>query len=79
MQGQDLPQHISLLRSTRKVVARRDMLADSGNAEYAMAFNPEFEGFEEEVSPILEAADTQIDYTDSPTKTISSVDESEQD
>ncbi len=78
MQGQTLPQHFSLLRSTRKVVKRRELLTKTSNAEYAMAFNPDFEPFVEEVSPILEAADSQLDYTDRPNPSLSQVDESDQ-
>lgn len=78
MQGNSLPQHMSLLRSTRKVVERRELLTKTGNAEYAMAFNPDYEMFVEEVSPILEAADSQVDYTDRPNPSLSQVDESDQ-
>lgn len=78
MQGQSLPQHISLLRSTRQVVQRRELLTKTSNAEYAMAFNPDFQPFVEDISPIFEAADSQIDYTDSPSSSLSHVDESDQ-
>ncbi len=78
-QSSMLPSNCSLLRSTRQVVDRREMLSDSGNAEYVMAFNPEFAPFAEDLSPLLEAADSAVEYSDRSSKSLSSVDSSKKD
>ena len=63
-QSQYLPTNIRLLRSTRQIADRREVLSKSGNAEYVMAFNPDFVPFIEDVSPLFEAADGSLDYSD---------------
>ena len=48
----------------QQIADRREVLSKSGNAEYVMAFNPNYEPFIEDVSPLFEAADGSLDYSD---------------
>ena len=59
-----LPQQFTLLRATRQVVERRAILKASGMSEYVMAFNPDFEPFVEQLDPVLQTAEGQVDYAD---------------
>ena len=73
-QSEYLPSNIRLLRSTRQIADRREVLSKAGNAEYAMAFNPNYEPFMEDVSPLFEAADGQLYYGDYQDDSLSHVD-----
>ena len=74
-QSEYLPSNIRLLRSTRQIADRHEVLSKSGNAEYVMAFNPNYEPFIEDVSPLFEAADGQIYYGDYQRDSLSHVDD----
>lgn len=76
--GSSLPTQFSLLRSTRVAVDRRELLSKSGNAEYVMQFNPDFMAFVEDVSPLFESADSQVDYIDQSDNSLSHVNEYDQ-
>ncbi len=74
-QSEYLPSNIRLLRSTRQIADRREVLSKAGNAEYAMAFNPNYEPFIEDVSPLFEAADGQLNYGDYRNDSLSHVED----
>ena len=59
-----LPEHFTLLRATRQVVERRAILKASGMSENVMAFNPNYTPFQEELDPVLQTAEGQVDYAD---------------